>query len=112
MSPLSPLLPESPSSPRDVSSSSSTSWAQLLLLLDLLLEDDRRSGEEDSSSGMERFPLEEEEDSDLFDKHKVKNILAVAVHNQTDHPVYRVTHLVANLGWVDLGSSPGWWPLL
>ena len=28
--------------------------------------------------------------------------------------VYRVTHLVANLGWVDLdlGSSPVWWPLL
>ena len=28
--------------------------------------------------------------------------------------LYRVTHLVANLGWVDLdlGSSPGWWPLL
>ena len=27
---------------------------------------------------------------------------------------YRVTHLVANLGWVDLdlGSSHGWWPLL
>ena len=27
---------------------------------------------------------------------------------------YRVTHMVANLGWVelDLGSSPGWWPLL
>ena len=24
---------------------------------------------------------------------------------------YRVTHLLANLGWVDLdlGSSPGWW---
>ena len=31
------------------------------------------------------------------------------------HPFnYRVTSLVANLGWVDLdlGSSPGWWPLL
>ena len=27
---------------------------------------------------------------------------------------YRVAHLLANLGWVDLdlGSSPGWWPLL
>ena len=25
--------------------------------------------------------------------------------------MHRVTHLVANLGWVDLdaGSSPGWW---
>ena len=25
--------------------------------------------------------------------------------------VYRVTHLVVNLGWIDLdlGSSPGWW---
>ena len=28
--------------------------------------------------------------------------------------LYRVTHLLANLGWVDLdlGSSPGWWPPL
>ena len=27
---------------------------------------------------------------------------------------FRVAHLLANLGWVDLylGSSPGWWPLL
>ena len=27
---------------------------------------------------------------------------------------YRMTHLLANLGWVDLdmGSSPGWHPLL
>ena len=28
--------------------------------------------------------------------------------------VYRVAHLLANLGWVDLdlGCYPGWWPLL
>ena len=28
--------------------------------------------------------------------------------------IYRVARLLANLGWVDfdLGSSPGWWPLL
>ena len=33
---------------------------------------------------------------------------------QNGSRLYRVTSLVANLGWVDLdlGSSPGWWPLL
>ena len=48
------------------------------------------------------------------DEGHMQNLCDICFTFDLAHFSYRVAHLLTNLGWVDfdLGSSPGWWPLL
>ena len=60
----------------------------------------------------------EEENLDKFNELMEENIrgtdIALPQSRKPLKLMYRVAHLLANLDWVDfdLGSTPGWWPLL